>query len=803
MHPATIQALSPFSTKKGIGKIPLPLYDKGGDVSVEASKRLQSSGDNRITSLLNSSADQPLIKPSTAPTNGKPQPTLTDAIAKYRDQKRADQEARVTAPENGPVMKPSYMPKIALSSEEPAPMIQMPSSGKVPVFDEGGTVDVNDGKHELAIVQDGEKVLTPEQADQYDSLLRPLGSPASDKTPAGIGRVETTPTAKTPAEVQPTVERGTPQERAAIDADKKNAMGKGVDGMVQLGTAAIHENNLSAPKAPGFKPILSNEDLTTPTAITPQPTGRDLFKAKVAQYDSQYQQLMNKAAQTGDPQFSEKADRVKAAKEAYLQAHPWGAPESAQPGILGKLGHVAEMVLSRAPVSGPVMTTIPGSEVSRRREAAATQADLKEQSAENASENKTTKTLEPVQQLITAGEDLHAAQASGDQNAITAAQTKYDNIVKAIKTGKAESKDSSLDQQMLDAERQRDEAQAKGDTVGVANANAEIKRLQEARPHTSEVEKLKYQSTVSKLSAAGLSTNPNALKSSLQEAVKKNVITAQDAADANGYISANPSAATQVIVAGEKGDAEEARKKAGKYYTYTDEEGTHLVTGDKLPKDAEATPVKDPQVFMREAETGNVVQKSFNRLHQDIYQHPEIFDKAAARNILATTLDQVDRSTAAILVAGTGGSVPLPSGMGDMINTALQNNTLSKSQADALKQYIADYKSAKDKVIILQMEAQGGKIGRGNANQFKAIADQLPNGATPDSKTAVRQMRNVQEMHTDLMKQYPDRRGTFKKESAFEPEAAPTGATDEVVKDGRVIGHVVIENGKKKFKAIE
>src|SRR5580700_10693094 len=58
------------------------------------------------------------------------------------------------------------------------------------VYDEGGDVDVNDGQHQVAILQDGEKVLTPEEADAYrtqQTTMEPLG--AAQSTPS-IGRIE-------------------------------------------------------------------------------------------------------------------------------------------------------------------------------------------------------------------------------------------------------------------------------------------------------------------------------------------------------------------------------------------------------------------------------------------------------------------------------------------------------------------------------------------------------------------------------------------------------------------------------------
>jgi len=43
----------------------------------------------------------------------------------------------------------------------------VPASTPAPVYDDGGEVDVNDGKHQTAILKDGERVLTPEENEQY------------------------------------------------------------------------------------------------------------------------------------------------------------------------------------------------------------------------------------------------------------------------------------------------------------------------------------------------------------------------------------------------------------------------------------------------------------------------------------------------------------------------------------------------------------------------------------------------------------------------------------------------------------
>ena len=47
-------------------------------------------------------------------------------------------------------------------------MKRLPSQEKTPVYDDGGKVNVNDGKHQVAILKDGERVLTPEQNKDYE-----------------------------------------------------------------------------------------------------------------------------------------------------------------------------------------------------------------------------------------------------------------------------------------------------------------------------------------------------------------------------------------------------------------------------------------------------------------------------------------------------------------------------------------------------------------------------------------------------------------------------------------------------------
>jgi len=271
--------------------------------------------------------------------------------------------------------------KAAAEPDVEAPLITMPapdvknfpSAIAAPIADSGGDVpiDVNDGQHQVAILQDGEKVLTPEEADSYraqQSTMKPLGAPQSKPS---IGRIEPS-TSESTEQLIPS--RGTPQENAAIAADKKQAMGQGPNGFVKLGTALIHERHLepstsdvtgpiadnsSAAPRPGYRPIVT-DTTTAPAAPALTPVGH---KATIANYDKQIQAALDEAT----PEGQEKADRLTAAKQNYIKNTPWGSAEN-HPGILGKIGHVAERIAARTPGLAPIIATLPGSETMRAAE---------------------------------------------------------------------------------------------------------------------------------------------------------------------------------------------------------------------------------------------------------------------------------------------------------------------------------------------------------------------------------------------------------------------------------------------------
>ena len=351
----------------------IKLFDNGGDVSTEAARKALSEGDARINSLLSSSSPT-MQAPAQEKMGDNPfgLKTISDAIAKNK-QAKID---RVSSDRGDNVIQPSRMPQIGgAGAAEEAPAMPLIGAKNAPVFDNGGDVDVNDGQHQVAILQDGEKVLTPEEADAHraqQNTMKPLGAPQSKPS---IGRIESTPADS--AETQ-LIARGTPEERAAIKTDKQKAMGSG--DLVALGKAAIAErhlepttSNITEPIAErptaGMPKIALPQEMHQETAGGPLISGaatsetpseqRDLRnmerKAKVADLEKQRQAALS----AGDLST---ADKLAVAK-AELQKTPWSDRST-----LSKIGRIGEMIASRAPGLAPIMATIPGSEGYRAAE---------------------------------------------------------------------------------------------------------------------------------------------------------------------------------------------------------------------------------------------------------------------------------------------------------------------------------------------------------------------------------------------------------------------------------------------------
>jgi hypothetical protein len=472
--------------------------------------------------------------------------------------------------------------------------------------------------------------------------------------------------------------------------------------------------------------------------------------------------------------------RAGAAESALAELdkqNPYGSPAN-HPGVLGKIEHgLAKAGNIAGNVLAPgAMSLVPGSDLNMKEQDAQGKADIAEGTKNS----------------------LETAQADAQKAAAQAASRDSKLAGQLLLKGYVLSKNAAGEPTLTQVPGFRDapknvqevyssavasqlEKDPTGDPTKAPEVQAALEGLQAAQKAgqpSSEANTEKAQAFVAKIAKAHLPTDPENLNKSIDQAVQAGVVSEQEAADYKGYQGVKGDQATKVTISTEEAKNKADLKKAGSYYTYTDEDNTtHLVSGDKLPEGVDATPIKNVEQFVGEARAGNTVQQSLNRLHKDVQSDPQIWDSAAARAIIATSTEDINRASAGLLIAGTGGSIPLPSGLGHMLDTALQNKALSAKDAAAVKQYIADYKAMKDKALVMQMELQGGKIGRAGAQGFLSITQQIPDGSTPDSKTAVRQLNNLQQTQDGLMGKYPDKYQDYVKERSEASGASSGGGS--------------------------
>jgi hypothetical protein len=152
------------------------------------------------------------------------------------------------------------------------------------------------------------------------------------------------------------------------------------------------------------------------------------------------------------------ADKLQYAKGRLQQATPWGS-EGNHAGWAGKLGHIASGIgQGVAGIVAPgILSQIPGTrENMAARNAGGFQRisqDVENESKLAAANAKETKVVPPQDQLIAANQELRAAQASGDQARIKAAQGNVDDITASFNAKEPTKAEPAKDQPATDADR--------------------------------------------------------------------------------------------------------------------------------------------------------------------------------------------------------------------------------------------------------------------------------------------------------------------------------------------------------------
>ena len=341
-------------------------YDNGGDVRVVSPMIYDDGGDV-------APPNQAQLNTAAVDALGK-KPALGDIAKKVLSPNPASPKpvGSVGGVKDEALASPMFMPQTndqANPADMAAPVLNLTPSA-LPVFDEGGPVDVNDGQHELAILKHGERVLNPKEAEAYRAGQRsanaegapadfagrvlpnpkglrpmldtdaqrdvepisggaqmntnnaPLTNPegdisnpeAADINPKEQAAAQDPHIAQAAAkhyglEEQPEapVVKGTAAERKAIDVDKKQAMSQG--NLVKLGTALLNERHLSP--MPGEPKVYDAGGDVTPT-LTPEQIEQQRLAARLAdQSDTRGPQPTAKTTVSTQPdQLTERAPMV-------------------------------------------------------------------------------------------------------------------------------------------------------------------------------------------------------------------------------------------------------------------------------------------------------------------------------------------------------------------------------------------------------------------------------------------------------------------------------------------------------------
>ena len=272
--------------------------------------------------------------------------------------------------------------------------VGLPKMGAMPSYDGGGDVP----QDQVAVVHEGEKVLTPEQAEVYRAAQGQTELIPTKKSAQSDGLI---PTQK------PEPSGATDAERLAVKTDQQKAMGQGVNGLVRLGTANLHAkslgitpvsmstDNTEQPAAPQL--IASNVTPAAPqqvqrigipriadvpsTAAPATGSTEDLearglaartqpapglvplgFKAQLAQLKQDHSDALAERS----PEGKVKADYILAQINDLQKSNPYGSAQN-HPGVLGKIGHIAAGIGNIAGdiLAPKTMSLIPGTQLNK------------------------------------------------------------------------------------------------------------------------------------------------------------------------------------------------------------------------------------------------------------------------------------------------------------------------------------------------------------------------------------------------------------------------------------------------------
>lgn len=464
------------------------------------------------------------------------------------------------------------------------------------------------------------------------------------------------------------------------------------------------------------------------------------------------------------------AARVELERLQDEKANPWGSPEN-HPGRLGKIGHVLGRVGNIAGdiVAPGTMQLIPGTDLNRQaQERGATEQLGKAETQERANTEAKSK------------ETLEGAQASE-------ANARAENL-------KNPPEEWVVVPNVQGPNGEAVEQEKKSGQMRYADAGT-------VRPKpTQEQNKLDFQDIVSKVDKAGLPTGPAQLDKSLDQALKNGAITQAEHSKAKSYQSANPTPGTNLTVhlAGAEGtqDIKDRRTKA---LVDDGNGGTKMSTvAEAKSSGADYVPLKDEQSVITTGHLYNQIRRSVDRLAEP--RLLKIFDDPDARAIVATATSDHEAQQFGAVIPGIGGlMIPVPGGTGKFIDSVLQN--YKGANKAELQEYLANFWEAREASMNMMRLQTEGKAGARSQLQMSAVVQQLPGGATPNSKMAALQLRNMFANLDDYGRGVPDKLPGYEKYKAKDWSKEPAaGGEEEPTRPPNVPKEAVFDKGSRQWR---
>jgi hypothetical protein len=418
-----------------------------------------------------------------------------------------------------------------------------------------------------------------------------------------------------------------------------------------------------------------------------------------------------------------------------------GEYHAEHPGIIGRLGQVGAGILRGVDIAGEtlmpnVARQIPGSGLNRSQNIAQTQTQLSEAEKE-------------------AGQASERSYRSAEADKAAADAAKARRETDLLGQPKPKEEDYSVES---------GRSGPHGESVLLEKTSgSERYGLPSTPTKTPSETATQHKMDMEAIGAtAGVTGNPKTEKAEINAARQAGKITDQQARDYLAFrnVEGTQGSKIDVTVAGQQ--SAEGIRRSDRLYAYEDAEGkTQWAWGNKIPPGSTVMyQIQNPEATVKGAKNLNTVQQSFNKLAS---HDTSMFDNAGARSVLTTSLDENKARSMGILVAGTGGSLTMPSGAGKIIDQVLQNNAVPQQYRRELKDFIVDYYSFKDKMLALQMNLQNNRIGRLSAPVIEAMFNQLPGVNTSDSLMAKRQIANLASFIREARSDIPDEYGSFKK----------------------------------------